>query len=61
MTVDEHIWFYGRLKGLSSAAVCPEQEQLVQDVGLEAKRGAQARHLSGEPQTDSGPGVWHQQ
>ncbi|XP_060037438.1 phospholipid-transporting ATPase ABCA7 isoform X2 [Erinaceus europaeus] len=47
MTVDEHIWFYGRLKGLSSAAVCPEQEQLVQDVGLEAKRGAQARHLSG--------------
>lgn len=49
LTVDEHIWFYGRLKGLSAAAVRPEQARLLQDVGLVPKSGAQARHLSGEP------------
>lgn len=49
LTVDEHIWFYGRLKGLSEAAVGPEQDHLLQDVGLVPKRHAQTRHLSGEP------------
>lgn len=49
LSVDEHIWFYGRLKGLSAAAVRPEQARLLQDVGLVPKRGAQTRHLSGEP------------
>ncbi|XP_044943932.1 phospholipid-transporting ATPase ABCA7 isoform X8 [Mustela putorius furo] len=47
LTVDEHIWFYGRLKGLSAAAVRPEQARLLQDVGLVPKSGAQTRHLSG--------------
>ncbi|XP_024896512.1 ATP-binding cassette sub-family A member 7 isoform X3 [Pteropus alecto] len=47
LTVDEHIWFYGRLKGLSVAAVGPEQDRLLQDVGLVPKRHAQTRHLSG--------------
>uniref|UniRef100_A0A8C7EMM2 ABC transporter domain-containing protein n=1 Tax=Neovison vison TaxID=452646 RepID=A0A8C7EMM2_NEOVI len=47
LTVDEHIWFYGRLKGLSAAAVRPEQARLLQDVGLVPKSGAQACHLSG--------------
>ncbi|XP_036095824.1 phospholipid-transporting ATPase ABCA7 isoform X1 [Molossus molossus] len=47
LTVDEHIWFYGRLKGLSQAAVGPEQDHLLQDVGLVPKRRAQTRHLSG--------------
>ncbi|XP_062038302.1 phospholipid-transporting ATPase ABCA7, partial [Lepus europaeus] len=47
LTVDEHMWFYGRLKGLSAAAVGPEQDRLLQDVGLVPKRGAQTRHLSG--------------
>ncbi|XP_027982024.1 ATP-binding cassette sub-family A member 7 isoform X2 [Eumetopias jubatus] len=47
LSVDEHIWFYGRLKGLSAAAVRPEQARLLQDVGLVPKRGAQTRHLSG--------------
>ncbi|ELK29428.1 ATP-binding cassette sub-family A member 7 [Myotis davidii] len=47
LTVDEHIWFYGRLKGLSAAAVGPEQDLLLQDVGLVPKRHAQTRHLSG--------------
>ncbi|XP_058393801.1 phospholipid-transporting ATPase ABCA7 isoform X3 [Diceros bicornis minor] len=47
LTVDEHVWFYGRLKGLSAAAVGPEQDRLVQDTGLVPKRRAQTRHLSG--------------
>ncbi|XP_070271735.1 phospholipid-transporting ATPase ABCA7 isoform X4 [Myotis yumanensis] len=49
LTVDEHIWFYGRLKGLSAAAVGPEQDLLLRDVGLVPRRHAQTRHLSGEP------------
>uniref|UniRef100_A0A8C9BTB3 ABC transporter domain-containing protein n=1 Tax=Phocoena sinus TaxID=42100 RepID=A0A8C9BTB3_PHOSS len=48
LTVDEHVWFYGWLKGLSAAAVGPEQDRLMQDVGLVPKRHAQTRHLSGE-------------
>uniref|UniRef100_A0A8C3VSL4 ATP binding cassette subfamily A member 7 n=1 Tax=Catagonus wagneri TaxID=51154 RepID=A0A8C3VSL4_9CETA len=47
LTVDEHVWFYGRLKGLSAAAVGPEQDRLLQDVGLVPKRRTQTRHLSG--------------
>ncbi|XP_047633732.1 phospholipid-transporting ATPase ABCA7 isoform X8 [Phacochoerus africanus] len=47
LTVDEHVWFYGRLKGLSAAAVGPEQDRLLQDVGLVPKRHTQTRHLSG--------------
>ncbi|KAM9103951.1 LOW QUALITY PROTEIN: phospholipid-transporting ATPase ABCA7 [Megaptera novaeangliae] len=46
LTVDEHVWFYGWLKGLSAAAVGPEQDRLM-DVGLVPKRHAQTRHLSG--------------
>ncbi|XP_048197750.1 phospholipid-transporting ATPase ABCA7 isoform X2 [Perognathus longimembris pacificus] len=47
LTVEEHVWFYGRLKGLSAAAVGPEQERLLQDVGLIPKRLTLTRHLSG--------------
>ncbi|XP_023589109.1 phospholipid-transporting ATPase ABCA7 [Trichechus manatus latirostris] len=47
LTVEEHVWFYGRLKGLSAAAVGPEQDRLLQDVGLIPKRWTQACHLSG--------------
>ncbi|XP_070321374.1 phospholipid-transporting ATPase ABCA7 isoform X4 [Odocoileus virginianus] len=47
LTVDEHVWFYGRLKGLSAAAMGPEQDRLLQDMGLIPKRHAQTHHLSG--------------
>ncbi|XP_072457451.1 phospholipid-transporting ATPase ABCA7 isoform X2 [Notamacropus eugenii] len=47
LTVEEHIWFYGRLKGLSRAAVAQELPCLLQDVGLPHKRQEQTRHLSG--------------
>lgn len=48
LTVEEHVWFYGRLKGVSAAAIGPEQEHLIRDVGLIPKRDTQTRHLSGE-------------
>ncbi|XP_051028674.1 phospholipid-transporting ATPase ABCA7 [Acomys russatus] len=47
LTVEEHVWFYGRLKGVSAAAIGSEQEHLIRDVGLIPKRGTQTRHLSG--------------
>uniref|UniRef100_A0A8C8YZG7 ATP binding cassette subfamily A member 7 n=1 Tax=Prolemur simus TaxID=1328070 RepID=A0A8C8YZG7_PROSS len=47
LTVGEHVWFYGRLKGLSVAAVGSERDRLLQDVGLVPKQYVQTRHLSG--------------
>ncbi|KAM6107258.1 LOW QUALITY PROTEIN: phospholipid-transporting ATPase ABCA7 [Pterocles gutturalis] len=46
LTVEEHVWFYGRLKGLSEQRVAAEVEQLLQDTGLH-KRREQTRNLSG--------------
>lgn len=47
LTVEEHIWFYGRLKGLSGQEVREEMEQIIQDVGLPHKRWEQTKNLSG--------------
>nr|XP_056723638.1 phospholipid-transporting ATPase ABCA7 [Euleptes europaea] len=47
LTVEEHIWFYGRLKGLSGKQVQEEMEQIIQDVGLPHKRWEQTKNLSG--------------
>ncbi|XP_025894553.1 ATP-binding cassette sub-family A member 7 [Nothoprocta perdicaria] len=47
LTVEEHIWFYGRLKGLSEEQVQRETEQLLHDTGLPHKRREQTRSLSG--------------
>ncbi|XP_042335728.1 phospholipid-transporting ATPase ABCA1-like [Sceloporus undulatus] len=47
LTVEEHIWFYGRLKGLSGQQVEGEMEQIIQDVGLPHKRREQTKRLSG--------------
>ncbi|XP_062816399.1 phospholipid-transporting ATPase ABCA7 isoform X1 [Anolis carolinensis] len=47
LTVEEHIWFYGRLKGLSGQQVRDEMEQIIQDVGLPHKRREQTKRLSG--------------
>ncbi|NWR58998.1 ABCA1 protein, partial [Bucorvus abyssinicus] len=47
LTVEEHVWFYGRLKGLSEEQVKAEMEQLLQDTGLPHKRREQTRNLSG--------------
>ncbi|KAM3612690.1 uncharacterized protein V6R79_012850 [Siganus canaliculatus] len=47
LTVEEHIWFYGRLKGLSEQQVKSEIEQILQDTGLPHKRRSRTSALSG--------------
>ncbi|KAM3590047.1 uncharacterized protein V6R79_002637 [Siganus canaliculatus] len=47
LTVEEHIYFYGRLKGLSSDEVKIEMDQMIEDVGLPHKRKELAKNLSG--------------
>ncbi|XP_072556139.1 phospholipid-transporting ATPase ABCA1 isoform X2 [Paramormyrops kingsleyae] len=47
LTVEEHVWFYGRLKGRTGAEVANEMDKLLQDVGLEHKRHEPAKNLSG--------------
>ncbi|KAF1547254.1 ATP-binding cassette sub-family A member 1, partial [Eudyptula albosignata] len=63
LTVEEHIWFYGRLKGLSEEQVKAEMEQLIQDTGLPHKRREQTRNLSGacrgqDRHPSGGPWPW---
>uniref|UniRef100_A0A3Q1ESV0 P-type phospholipid transporter n=1 Tax=Acanthochromis polyacanthus TaxID=80966 RepID=A0A3Q1ESV0_9TELE len=47
LTVEEHIWFYARLKGLPTEKVKAEMEQIVNDVGLPHKRQSRTSTLSG--------------
>uniref|UniRef100_A0A8C3II77 P-type phospholipid transporter n=1 Tax=Chrysemys picta bellii TaxID=8478 RepID=A0A8C3II77_CHRPI len=47
LTVEEHIWFYARLKGLSEKKVKEEMQQMVLDVGLPHKLKARTSKLSG--------------
>ncbi|XP_029460267.1 ATP-binding cassette sub-family A member 1 isoform X2 [Rhinatrema bivittatum] len=47
LTVEEHIWFYARLKGLPESKVKAEMQQMVVDVGLPHKKKAKASQLSG--------------
>lgn len=45
--MEEHIWFYGRLKGMSEQQVKSEIEQILQDTGLPHKRTSRTSALSG--------------
>ncbi|XP_054649053.1 phospholipid-transporting ATPase ABCA1-like [Dunckerocampus dactyliophorus] len=47
LTVEEHIWFYARLKGLSEEQVKGEIEQILLDTGLPHKRKSKTSTLSG--------------
>nr|XP_057928387.1 phospholipid-transporting ATPase ABCA1 isoform X2 [Doryrhamphus excisus] len=47
LTVDEHMWFYGCLKGLTEDQVKAEVDSLLDDVGLLHKRHEQTKTLSG--------------
>ncbi|KAM9761903.1 phospholipid-transporting ATPase ABCA1 isoform 1-T1 [Menidia menidia] len=47
LTVEEHVWFYGCLKGLSEEKVMAELDTLLEDVGLLHKRHEQTKNLSG--------------
>lgn len=46
--MEEHIWFYARLKGLPEEKVKAEMEQIVNDVGLPHKRTSRTSTLSGQ-------------
>lgn len=46
--MEEHIWFYARLKGLPEEKVKAEMEQIVNDVGLPHKRRSRTSTLSGQ-------------
>lgn len=45
--MEEHIWFYGRLKGMSEQQVKSEIHQILQDMGLPHKRSSRTSSLSG--------------
>ncbi|KAF5903351.1 ATP-binding cassette sub-family A member 1-like [Clarias magur] len=47
LTVEEHIWFYARLKGLSEEKVKAEMDQILFDTGLPHKRKSKTSELSG--------------
>ncbi|KAM7366213.1 hypothetical protein PAMP_015672 [Pampus punctatissimus] len=47
LTVEEHIYFYARLKGCSCDEVKIEMDQMIKDVGLLHKRKDLAKNLSG--------------
>uniref|UniRef100_A0A8C3L206 P-type phospholipid transporter n=1 Tax=Chrysolophus pictus TaxID=9089 RepID=A0A8C3L206_CHRPC len=47
LTVEEHIWFYARLKGLPEKKVKEEMEQMAMDVGLPHKLKVRTSKLSG--------------
>ncbi|XP_024139098.1 phospholipid-transporting ATPase ABCA1 isoform X1 [Oryzias melastigma] len=47
LTVEEHIWFYARLKGLPEEQVKGEIEHILQDTGLPHKRHSRTSTLSG--------------
>ncbi|XP_034439364.1 phospholipid-transporting ATPase ABCA1 isoform X2 [Hippoglossus hippoglossus] len=47
LTVEEHVWFYGCLKGLSEEEVNAELDTLLDNVGLLHKRHEQTKNLSG--------------
>ncbi|XP_065097861.1 phospholipid-transporting ATPase ABCA1 isoform X2 [Paramisgurnus dabryanus] len=47
LTVEEHVWFYGRMKGMNTEQVNAEINTLLEDVGLQHKRHEQTKNLSG--------------
>uniref|UniRef100_A0A7N8WNF1 Phospholipid-transporting ATPase ABCA1-like n=1 Tax=Mastacembelus armatus TaxID=205130 RepID=A0A7N8WNF1_9TELE len=47
LTVEEHIYFYARLKGCSRDELKIEMDQMIKDVGLPHKRKDLAKNLSG--------------
>ncbi|XP_053706907.1 phospholipid-transporting ATPase ABCA1 isoform X2 [Synchiropus splendidus] len=47
LTVEEHVWFYGCLKGLSAAEVRAELDTLLSDIDLLDKRHELTKNLSG--------------
>ena len=59
LTVEEHIWFYGRLKGLDAEAVKKEISQMIEDTQLEKKRKERSTNLSGAHNNMASTSVIH--
>ena len=47
LTVEEHLWFFAKLKGCPSGRIRGEVDRMIQSVGLADKRHVQTRYLSG--------------
>ncbi|XP_046856241.1 phospholipid-transporting ATPase ABCA3-like [Xenia sp. Carnegie-2017] len=47
LTVKEHLWFFGKLKGLSSDEIDSEVVKMMESIKLADKANAQTRYLSG--------------
>ncbi|KAK3087439.1 hypothetical protein FSP39_005943 [Pinctada imbricata] len=47
LTVEEHLWFYARLKGMKGYDIKQEMETMIEDVGLPKKRHFKVDCLSG--------------
>ncbi|PAA64936.1 hypothetical protein BOX15_Mlig007406g1, partial [Macrostomum lignano] len=47
LTVQDHIYFYGMLKGLTKAEIRPQVDSFLRDVGLLQKRHELSKNLSG--------------
>ncbi|XP_052239441.1 ATP-binding cassette sub-family A member 2-like isoform X2 [Dreissena polymorpha] len=47
LTVEEHLWFYARLKGMKTADINTEMDMMIEDLGLPKKRKSRVDCLSG--------------
>jgi ABC-type multidrug transport system ATPase subunit len=47
MTVDEHLWFYARMKGRDPGVVEEESTKMIADLVLSHKRHEMSKNLSG--------------
>ncbi|CAI9718098.1 ATP-binding cassette sub-family A member 2-like isoform X2 [Octopus vulgaris] len=47
LTVKEHLWFYGQLKGMKTEEIEREMEIMIQDIGLPRKKNCSVDCLSG--------------
>lgn len=47
LNVEEHLWFYARLRGQPEETVKAELDIMIQDLGLPHKRTTLAKDLSG--------------
>ena len=47
LSVEEHLWFYSRLKGMDPTSVKEQIDKMLVDIGLPEKRTEQSNKLSG--------------
>ncbi|XP_021369630.1 ATP-binding cassette sub-family A member 2-like isoform X2 [Mizuhopecten yessoensis] len=57
LTVQEHLWFYARLKGMKMEDIKPEMETMLEDIGLSKKRHCRVDCLSGGMQRKLSVGI----